>query len=122
MSPRKPTKRKVKAKVVTKEQIEDVIQRIQECEIVVDELESSPTWKILITDIELQKQQLDDNWQTMTDEQLDKARPLKFSAMHILTLKDAYAEELKQRRTELKTYQNQETEMIKDYDTEGVEK
>ena len=109
-----------KKRVVSNSAIEETVDRISECESVVNELDNSPTWRILIKDITAQKQQIDDNWQELTGEKLERARVLKFATNHILTLKDSYAEELKQRKSELKTYQRPEEAIIKDYDTEGV--
>lgn len=114
MGRRKKTPIKVKSDV-----IDEVILRIDECQRVLEELENSATWKILIKDIQLQKQQIDDNWQDMTEEKLEKARILKFAAKHILNLKDSYLEELKQRQEELKVYQNPQENIIKDYDTDS---
>jgi len=100
--------------------IDETLNRIAECEMVVNELENSPTWNILLKDIQAQKQSLDDNWQELTGEKLDKARVLKFATNHILTLKHSYAEELKARKEEVKAYQNPDKVIVKDYDTEGV--
>lgn len=109
-----------KKKVTSNSAIDETLNRIAECEMVVNELDNSPTWNILLKDITAQKQSLDDNWQELTGEKLEKARVLKFATNHILTLKHSYAEELKARKEEVKAYQNPEKITIKDYDTEGI--
>ena len=98
--------------------IEETIFRISECEQVINDLENSPAWRILLKDLQLQKQQIDDRWQDLTGNDLEKMRVIKFANNHILALKNAYVEELKQLRVELNTYQNLDKNIIKDYDGE----
>jgi hypothetical protein len=95
----------------------DLIGRINDCEIVVNELDNSAVWKIVQNDLQLQRQMLDDNWQEIHEaEKLQKARELKFATLHILKLKESYKEELEAKKKELNTLQNQDTIITKDYD------
>ena len=115
-----PRKKKISNRAVPESVIEDTINRINECQIVLDEIEKSQVWRILLSDLDKQKQQIDDNWQDLSGEKLEKARIIKFATNHILSLKDMYSEELKQRKGELKLYQNTEESIIKDYDNETI--
>lgn len=97
----------------------DLIKRISDCSRVVDELESSPVWKIVQDDLEYQRQQIDDRWQEIVDPQkIQEVRVLKMATMHILNLKHKYKEELDALETELDKLRNTDKEIIKDYDTE----
>ena len=114
-------KRKSKSIPLQNDELQEIINRIAECETVINEIDNSGLWKIVIKDMEEQRRMLDDNWQEITDsEKLQKARELKFATMHILTLKLKYEEELKAKQKELEQLQNLETEVIKDYDTETI--
>ena len=99
--------------------ISQLVDRISECQRVVDELDGSAVWNILNKDLEVQRRLLDDNWQDITDPlRLQKARELKFATLHILSLKNKYADELKDRQKELKQEQSLDKEILKDYDLE----
>lgn len=96
-----------------------LVLRMGQCETVINDLENSPVWKIVISDMENERQELDDNWQGIWDEdKLLAARVLKFSCKHILDLKYKYTEELKYLKILLKKMQSPETEVMKDYDVE----
>lgn len=96
---------------------QQLIQRIGECEIVINELDNSGVWKIVQKDLQEQRQMLDDNWQEITEpDKLQKARELKHATVHILNLKENYKEELEAKQKELKVLQSPETVVIKDYD------
>ena len=117
--------KKVRKKVTPKVDIplddpeSDLIKRISDCQRVVDELESSPVWNIILGDLELQRQNLDDNWQSITDpERLKEARILKLATMHILNSKGKYQDELKGLKKNLEGLRNTDTAIIKDYDLE----
>ena len=110
-----------KAIPLQNDELQETINRIGECETVINEIDNSGLWRIVIKDMEEQRRMLDDNWQEIIDsEKLQKARELKFATMHILTLKSKYEEELKVRKRELEQSQNIENEVIKDYDTETI--
>ncbi len=108
-----------KKKPLTEGYSQELVNRIEECEIVINELDNSMVWKIVQKDLLQQKQMIDDNWQDLVDpDKLQKARELKFATMHVLSLKDKYSEEFKCKQKELQTYQNLETNIPKDYDLE----
>jgi hypothetical protein len=116
-----PRGRPKKVKIpLTKDYETELVQRIGECENVVNELDNSFIWKIIQKDLEVQRKMLDDNWQEIVEpEKLQKARELKFATLHILNLKEKYKEELEAKKKELGTYQNVAEEIPKDYDMEG---
>ena len=116
-----PRGRPKKVKIPLKnDDTQELLNRIEECEIVVNELDDSMVWKIVQKDLFFQKQMLDDNWQEIQEgEKLQKARELKFATLHILRLKDKYQEELESKRKELALYQNIKEEIPKDYDMES---
>ena len=96
-----------------------LLARLEECELVINELENSPVWKIVCADLEIQRNMLDNNWQEILEpEKLQKARELKHATLHVLTLKDKYAEELQSVQEDLRLTKSTKTEMPKDYDME----
>lgn len=109
-------RRKAK-KVIESNEADLIVNRIAECQTVINEIDNSPLWRIVLKDMEGQRKFLDDAWQEITDsEKLQKARELKFATLHILRLKQKYEEELNARREDLRKYENIKTEVIKDYD------
>ena len=97
---------------------ESLILRISECEQVVHDLEESLAWKVVHRDMEEEKQELDDNWQNIWDnEKLLAARVLKFACKHILDLRLKYKEELKGSKMLLEKLENPDKEIVKDYDS-----
>ena len=128
--PKAKSKKKVVNKVV-KEKVrfvkappkadyeQELINRISECEAVVNDLERSTVWRVIYNDLKYTSQMLDDNWQEIYDEEkLKEARILKLANNHILKLRDKYEEELTANKTELDKYRNQTEEVTKDYDAE----
>lgn len=118
------SKKKVVARVVEKappkgDYEQNLIDRITECEAVVNDLERSTVWRVIYNDLKYTSQMLDDNWQEIYDEEkLKEARILKLANNHILKLRDKYEEELNANKRELDKYRNQEVEVPKDYDAE----
>lgn len=111
-------RRKSKVRAVPKEYEDGVINRINECQVVIGDLDNSPVWRIVKKDLEEQRQMLDDNWQEIVEvDKLQKARELKMATLHILNLKTKYEDELRARQKELKDIQSTDTNIIKDYDT-----
>lgn len=99
--------------------IDAVMRRIDECGRVINHIDSCEAWKIIARDLSEQKQQIDDNWQEITDEKrLQKARELKLAYIHLLSIKDRYAEDLKAAQKELRALENKESIIYKDFDTE----
>lgn len=95
-----------------------LIRRIGECEAIVDGIGNSFPWQVIIKDVEDLKNTIDFGWQELAEEQLDRARVVKFATNHILSLPMKYKEELDGRKKELQTLQNPTKEITQDYDTE----
>ena len=104
---------------INSDEQDKLILRMSECETVINDLDNSPLWKIIIKDMKDEQKQLDDNWQGIWDsEKLLAARVLKFACKHILDLKYKYQEDLKGAKRKLRQLQNLDKEIVKDYDTE----
>lgn len=98
---------------------DELILRISECETVIHDLETTPTWKIIQRDLKASQKEIDDAWQVIWDEKkLLAARVLKFAYQYVLKIKDEYKEELKDKKRLLGQLQNPKKEVIKDWDTE----
>ena len=94
-----------------------LILRISECETVINDLDNSPVWRIILRDLKKEQKELDDNWQTIwNNDQLLAARVLKFATKHILDTRQKYKEELTEKKKLLRQLQNPDKEIIKDYD------
>lgn len=98
----------------------ELINRISDCQKVVNELVNSPAWLIIIQDLQRTKQSLDDNWQNMADNSPDlrEARIMKLAAAHILGLRDRYETDLRTAERELYIMRNPDKAVGKDYDLE----
>ena len=98
---------------------QDLINRMEDCRTIVNDLERSPVWRVVFSDIKSSMQLLDDNWQNIYEEKkLMEARILKMANMHVLSLKNKYAEELASVEADFSKLRNQDKEMTKDYDSE----
>lgn len=98
---------------------DELVSRIAECNSVLTHLDSCEAWKVIYKDLLEQKQILDDHWQDINEEhKLQKARELKFAYMHLINLREKYTNDLESAKRELRISQNQDNEIIRDYDTE----
>ena len=98
---------------------EQLVQRVSDCSMVVDRLDSDPVWKVVIADASGWVSRLDSSWQDIRyAEKLNQARVLKTAYMHIANLPMKYKEDLDRATQELNTRKNVDNEIIKDYDTE----
>lgn len=98
---------------------DELISRAHECQEVVDSIEKSKAWKVLLKDLKVQKQNLDDNWQFITDEKkVSEARITKMALMHVLSLPMAYTQELANIKKMVEEIDNPEEKTHKDYDLE----
>lgn len=96
-----------------------ILSKIEECNEVLRHLDSCPSWQIIVKDLEGQRQLIDANWHlTLDEKKLQEFRVTKFAVMHLLEIKDKYAKDLEHAQTELRKYSNQDSEIMKDYDTE----
>jgi len=97
----------------------ELVERIGECNTVIRDIDSSPAWKVIISDMEKQKKYWDDNWQDIIDdEKLKVARIVKLATTHVLTLKDKYQSDLKVSQERLDIVRNPKSVVDKDFDTE----
>ena len=109
---------KVPEKAYAKD-IQDVyVQRISECQVVLDHLEVCPAWQVIKKDCDEQKQIIDDNWQNLTkdDPKLEELRVTKLAYMHLSSLIDKYKMDLENAQKELDKLQNTQTKVVKDFD------
>lgn len=99
---------------------ENVIRRIEECEIVLNEVVNSRLWDILLRDNKEMMANLDNNWQDIASDsnKLAEARILKMATKHIVGLPMLYAKELDALKGLLHKLQNPEEVIEKDSDNE----
>jgi len=96
-----------------------ILQRIEECTTVINEIGSNPAWKIILGDMEYDRKRLDDNWQNIIEEtKLKEARILKMAIMHLVNIVRKYEHDLVSSQEELEKLDNPGTIINKDYDGE----
>ena len=101
---------------------DQLVGRVAECQTVISRLSTCPAWAVIKTDLNAQKQFLDDNWQNITDDKkMTEAKILKLAYAHLFSLERKYAEDLAEAQRALEDYQNQDKRVTKDYDTENRE-
>jgi hypothetical protein len=96
-----------------------LVQRITECQSVLDHWDSCPALKVIAKDLEFHRQYIDDNWQNIAegDPKLKELRVTKLAYVHLLNLKESYRSDLETAKKELGKLQNTDREIIKDYET-----
>ena len=100
----------------------ELVERISECSVVIRDIDNSPAWKVIIKDMQREKERIDNNWQGIYDSQkLQLARVLKMATSHILTLKEKYGTDLEAAQDRLDIIRNPKETIDKDYDTEGID-
>lgn len=97
---------------------EGLQNRLGECSIVVDELENSVAWKVLLRDTKKQQELIDSNWQDTKPEKIEAMKALKRATMHILAIPDQYKQEKEIIEKELDDMENPDKVIQKDYDNE----
>lgn len=101
---------------------EAVIARIKECESVVNDLEQSGAWSIVIKDVGEIVKDLDMRWQYIKEEDKNsrlEARVMKLAALHIMDLPNRYKNELIKAQQDLERIEDGgKTQTTRDYDTE----
>ncbi len=98
---------------------DELVKRIEDCQVVIGELESNPAWKILIKDIQMERVRLDDNWQNLLDkDKFEQARIVKLSIMHLINTVDKYRYDLESCQKEIADLDDPEGVIKKDYDEE----
>lgn len=97
----------------------DIVQRISDCQMVSDRLESDPVWQLVLKDAKDWVEKLDANWQEIEDDkQRNYARVLKFAYLHIRELPTKYKVDLENAKLVLDERRNVDTKTPKDYDLE----
>jgi hypothetical protein len=96
---------------------EDLQNRLGECSIVINDLVSTDAWKILLSDMGKQKQNIDDCWQNTPADKIESLKALKMGVMHVISVPEAYAAEKAHIQNELAKIDNPEV-IEKDYDGE----
>jgi hypothetical protein len=100
---------------------QQILERIHDCETVLKDLDTSRLWKILKSDLELQKSFLDDNWHLVKSsdkEKIDEMRVHKLAITHVLSLPEIYVRHLENAQKALNEIDNVSGEIPKDYDIE----
>lgn len=98
---------------------DEVVQRISDCQMVVERLASDPVWKLVIEDARKWVERLDSNWQEIEDEkQRNYARVLKFAYLHVRELPNKYKADLENAKMALDSKRSTATKIQRDYDQE----
>jgi hypothetical protein len=97
---------------------EVLVNRMNECNMVLGNLAESPVWKIVLNDSRELIKKLDDNWQDMPPDtdKFREARIIKMACKHISDLPGKYLQELEQIQDELTKRQNPADIVQKDLD------
>ena len=99
---------------------EVLISRMQECNMVLNELSKSQVWQIVIRDARELIKQLDNSWQDIPTDDLKfkEARIVKMACKHICDLPNKYIKELEDIERTLADMQNPEAIITKDNDNQ----
>lgn len=114
----KPRKKAPAVNNYAKDAQDTYVQRINECQSVLDHLETCPAWEVITRDLNRDRQFIDDNWQNLAegDAKLKELRITKLAYMHLLNLTEKYTLDLSSSKAELDKLQNTKSKIIKDYD------
>lgn len=97
----------------------ELVNRLDRIKGIVSGLESNASFKELLKDFEQNKIMADSAWHETTDPKLlDQLRVLKFSAVALLTILDAYKSEIVEKEKELFKMEHPEEVITKDFDNE----
>lgn len=112
-------KQNTKPQAIPTDEYDILVERMSKCQRVIEDLKNSEAWKILMSDMQAERERLDDHWQSISDEkQLVEARVLKMAVMHIVRLTDKYEAEYKSLKSQKNSFDNLDKEILKDYDGE----
>jgi hypothetical protein len=111
-------KRKAPVTKFAKDQQDIFVERIAECQSVIDHLETCPAWEVIQRDLERGKNLINDNWFLYPDgdPRLREDRITMLAYMHLLGLRENYKSDLENSKKELDKLQNTETKVVKDFD------
>ena len=115
--------KKRKAPVATKyaKDAQDMfVERIAECQSVIDHLETCPAWTVIKKDLLIEKQRIDDNWWKVKEgsDDLKELRITALAYMHLLNLTEKYVMDLENAKKQLDVLQHTDKKIVKDYDGE----
>ena len=101
------------------ENIDQLRNRINDCQIVINELEQSSAWKVVVSDASMWVKQIDDKWQDVAEEkQLKEMRVIKMAYKYLLELPLKYKRDLDNAQAELLKVENPDKYIQKYYDEE----
>ena len=114
----RPRKKAPVATKYAKDQQDIFVERIAECQSVIDHLETCPAWTVIKKDLTLEKQRIDDNWWKVKEgsDDLQELRITALAYMHLLNLTDKYVMDLENAKKQLDVLQNTEKKIVKDFD------
>ena len=96
-------------------------ERLEECELIVGEIEESRVYNIIKQDAERYIELLDSRWQDITDDkQFQESRVLKLAYSHLVNLKEKYQQELEAIKKELLMSDNKDTMQASYYDDDTI--
>jgi hypothetical protein len=97
-------------------------QKISDADIVVRELNASPSWQIVLRDLSATNKKIDDSWSgVFDDKKLNELRITKLSVMYLINLLQTYESDKRVAEEELYKIMNPMSVVNKDYDTEGID-
>jgi hypothetical protein len=98
---------------------ESLIQRISDCQMITEKLESDLVWKLVLKDAEAWVKRLDSTWQEIEDDKTrNYARVLKFAYLHIKELPNKYKLDFDNAKKALEVRRNTGSATPRDYDLE----
>lgn len=99
---------------------ENIIKKIADCRAIIDNIEKTPAWKILVKDCDEKKHFIDEHWQDISDKKVLYNMRVKKNAVNlILNLKKNYEQDLERAQSELEKRKNTDKAVLKDWDTGG---
>ena len=101
---------------------EQLIERISECQFIVEQLTSNKAWDLILKDAKEIVNNMDAHWQEIpvTDPKLSEMRVYKLAYSHLFALPQKYFSDLEFLQRELDERQHKQEIIIKDYDEENV--
>ena len=102
---------------------DEILKRIHDCETVLKDLENSMMWKILSSDMNIQRELLDSKWHLIRSsdkDKIDEMRVHKLAISHVLALPEIYKTHLENAQKALNEIDNIDSEIPKDYDLEST--
>jgi hypothetical protein len=114
----RPRKKAPVVKNYAKDIQDTYVQRISECQTVLDHLERCPAWEVIHRDISEQRKFIDDNWWKIKagSPDLEEFRITALAYNHLLDLTNKYQMDLDNAKKELDKLQNTDTKIVKDFD------